>query len=100
MNLSINKPTPGMLPMTYGAHASKSSTNESNQCFVPEMLIEYINELTGQGREALVPSSYFVDGVVLLVDISGFTKLSSSYCDMGKGGIDQLQLATNGYSPM
>jgi hypothetical protein len=78
-------------------NGAKSTANELNQCFVPEMLIEHINELTGQGKEALEPSSFFVHGVVLLVDISGFTKLSGSFCAMGKGGIDQLQLATNGY---
>jgi len=35
--------------------------------------------------------------VCLLVDISGFTKLSASYCEKGKVGIDGLQLVTNGY---
>jgi class 3 adenylate cyclase len=31
------------------------------------------------------------------VDISGFTKLSGDFCGLGKSGIDELQLATNGY---
>jgi len=31
------------------------------------------------------------------VDISGFTKLSGEYCSQGKGGIDDLQRATNGF---
>ena len=67
------------------------------QCFVPEILVDYIQKKFQDGKEALEPSSYFLTGVCLLVDISGFTKLSCDFCDNGKRGIDELQLATNGY---
>ena len=62
-------------------------------CFVPEILVDYIK----QTEQELRPTSFFIHGVCLLVDISGFTKLSGDFCAEGKGGIDGLQLATNGY---
>jgi len=70
-----------------------------NHCFVPEMLINHISSHMRMGHESLEPSSFFLDGAILLVDISGFTKLSGSFCALGKDGIhvDELQLATNGY---
>ncbi|RYH20604.1 hypothetical protein EON65_22970 [archaeon] len=46
---------------------------------------------------ALEPQSFFFPGVCLLVDISGFTRLSGEFCALGKEGIDSLQQATNGY---
>lgn len=67
------------------------------QCFVPEILVDFIQKNFQQGKEGLEPASYFLNGVCLLVDISGFTKLSGEFCDCGKSGIDDLQLATNGY---
>ena len=45
----------------------------------------------------LTPYSKFFDGVCMLADISGFTRLSGTFCDRGKDGIDQLQLVVNGY---
>ena len=65
--------------------------------FVPEMLVELISRNTSHGKAGLEPSSFFLKGVCLLVDISGFTKLSGQFCEMGKSGIDELQLATNSY---
>eukprot|EP01032_Pedospumella_encystans_P031191 gene31191-35207_t len=67
---------------------------EAALCFVPEMLVEYLNK---RNIRKLEPTSFFMHGVCLLVDISGFTKLSGQFCDQGKGGIDDLQLATNGF---
>ncbi len=63
-------------------------------CFVPEMLMDYLNK---NNIHVLEPASFFMHGVCLLVDISGFTKLSGQFCDQGKAGIDDLQLATNGF---
>ena len=45
----------------------------------------------------LTPYSTFFDGVCMLADISGFTRLSGTFCERGKDGIDQLQLVVNGY---
>jgi class 3 adenylate cyclase len=70
---------------------------DTAKCFVPEMLVEFINKNVSAGREYVEPTSFFLSGVCLLVDISGFTKLSGDFCGMGKSGIDELQLATNGY---
>ena len=58
------------------------------------MLVDFINK---RNEKELEPASFFVHGVCLLVDISGFTKLSGEYCSQGKSGIDSLQLATNGF---
>ena len=65
--------------------------------FLPQLLVEIIRCDFSKGKECLEPFSFFVSGVCLIVDISGFTRLSGEYCNMGKDGIDQLQLATNGY---
>ena len=73
------------------------SNNETAHCFVPEILVDFIDKNFQQGKVGLEPASFFINGVCLLVDISGFTKLSGDYCLLGKGGIDDLQLATNGY---
>ena len=68
---------------------------EMSRCFVPEILVDYLKQQSE--KNALEPGSFFLQGVCLLVDISGFTKLSGEYCEQGKSGIDGLQLATNGY---
>jgi class 3 adenylate cyclase len=69
----------------------------AHKCFVPEMLVDFIEKNCENGKEGLEPCSFFIQGVCLLVDISGFTKLSGEYCNLGREGIDGLQLATNGY---
>lgn len=74
--------------------AVASQSSFTARCFVPETLIDYIhNRVKGE----LKPASFFIYGVCLLVDISGFTKLSGAFCAQGKNGIDGLQLATNGF---
>jgi hypothetical protein len=75
----------------------EEAQNDTAKCFVPEMLVEFINNNVCKGKECIEPISFFLSGVCLLVDISGFTKLSGDFCGLGKSGIDELQLATNGY---
>ena len=71
---------------------------DANRCFVPELLVDTISKsVRHQNKETLDPTSFFFEGVCLLVDISGFTKLSEEFCAQGKDGIDGLQTATNGY---
>lgn len=43
------------------------------------------------------PMSLMLNGLCLIVDISGFTRLSGSFCSQGKEGIDKLQKVVNGY---
>ena len=69
----------------------------SYKCFVPNILIDIVKNNIEHGNEHIEPMSMFLTGVCLIVDISGFTKLSGTFCNLGKDGIDQLQLATNGY---
>lgn len=45
----------------------------------------------------LFPSIFSFECACMIVDISGFTRLSGQFCAMGKAGIDKLQQATNGY---
>eukprot|EP01038_Epipyxis_sp_PR26KG_P004453 gene4453-6298_t len=71
---------------------------DANKSFVPEFLInQVITIIKKENREALRPFSCFVEGTILLVDISGFTRLSGEFCARGKAGIDELQQATNVY---
>lgn len=85
---------------------------ESVTCFVPEILISLINDCNAlkppqnktdrnSGRKistcSLNPQSHFFHGVCLLVDISGFTKLSGRFCADGMNGIDDLQRLINDY---
>eukprot|EP01032_Pedospumella_encystans_P011942 gene11942-13851_t len=74
--------------------AEREDRSETSRCFVPELLIAQLKLVGSQG---IKPSSISIYGVCLLVDISGFTKLSGDFCVQGKNGIDGLQLATNGY---
>ncbi len=71
--------------------------DDTAKCFVPEMLVDYIHKNIRLGKKGLEPASFYINGVCLLVDISGFTKLSGDFCAQGKSGIDELQLVTNGY---
>lgn len=66
--------------------------------FVLKILIESINKIMeNDPRFNLQPHSIFFQAVVLIVDISGFTRLSGQYCARGKDGLDDLQKATNGF---
>ena len=67
------------------------------QCFVPEILVECVEKLVEQGEKNLEPFSYSLNGVCLLVDISGFTRLSEGYCAKGRDGIYELRRTTNEY---
>ena len=88
------------------SHHSKTSsvTSESNHAvkkamasFVPGTLLSFLRKQGTDYIASLRCASFFMNVYVLLVDISGFTKLSGSFCKMGKSGIDDLQKATNGY---
>lgn len=76
------------------SRASHNGSVDTTKCFVPEILATH---LLGLDYEDLKPFSVTMDGICLLVDISGFTRLSGSFCAQGKDGIDGLHLATNGF---
>lgn len=76
------------------SRASHNGNVDTTKCFVPEILATH---LLGLDYEDLKPFSVTMDGICLLVDISGFTRLSGSFCAQGKDGIDGLHLATNGF---
>jgi class 3 adenylate cyclase len=79
--------------------AGKDQKNFDNatltHSFVPQMFLDHIVDLGQNDSAHLRPVSTFFHGICLLVDISGFTKLSESFGNQGKDGIDGLRLATN-----
>ena len=78
--------------------ASQVGVRNTIKSFAPDMLMIYTLEEQFHTRDRqLTPYSTFFDGVALLADISGFTRLSGTFCDRGKDGIDQLQQVVNGY---
>lgn len=70
---------------------------ENCKSFVPEMLLSYLVGMINHDKTNFTATSFFFHGICLLVDISGFTRLSGQFCALGKNGIDDLQKATNGY---
>lgn len=56
--------------------------NDTSRCFVPEILVDFLEKQIRQGRERFQPGSFFIHGVCLLVDISGFTKISGTFCEI------------------
>jgi hypothetical protein len=70
-------------------------TKTSAHCFVPQLLLDHVTKRVRRGSRYLRPHSAFLQGVCLLVDISGFTKLSAAFCAQGRAGVDGLRHATN-----
>jgi hypothetical protein len=67
--------------------------------FCADTLITHLNEKRGKldsGKE-LWSRSWHQDGACLLVDISGFTRLSGELCSAGPGGLDELRQVTSEY---
>ena len=78
--------------------ASQIGLRNTIKSFAPDMLMAYtLAKGFHQEGVSLQPFSVFFEGVCMLADISGFTRLSGNFCSAGKYGIDQLQEATNTY---
>ena len=77
--------------------ASQVGVRNTIKSFAPDMLMIYTLEEMFHTQKTLTPYSTFFDGVCMLADISGFTRLSGKFCERGKDGIDQLQQVVNGY---
>lgn len=78
--------------------SSQVGIRNTIKSFASDMLMTYTMEQSFHiDTVQLTPFSVFFDGVCLLADISGFTRLSGKFCKDGRDGIDQLQQATNGY---
>ena len=43
----------------------------------------------------ITPRNVYFEGCCMLADISGFTKLTSKFCDEGLDGLDKLRHSTN-----
>lgn len=68
------------------------------QSFAPDLLMRHTRDrYVDVVGNKLEPFSVYFNGVCLLADISGFTRLSGKFCEGGKDGIDQLQQVVNGY---
>lgn len=75
----------------------EATKSDLAHCFVPELLTNFIRKSVREGKNKIDPTSFFLKGVCLLVDISGFTMMSETFCVQGKSGLDGLQQTTNGY---
>ena len=81
-----------------GSRASQVAGEKANsKSYVPEMLLSHLSRILKKTKPIIEAESFNFPGVCLLCDISGFTRLSGDYCNLGKNGIDGLQKATNGY---
>ena len=86
-----------MLDVT-SRRSSELGIKNTIKSFAPDLLMIYMLRRVAVKEDAVIsPFSVSFDGVCLLADISGFTRLSGKFCEGGKYGIDQLQQATNGY---
>lgn len=64
--------------------------------FCPDILIKHLDETALLGDVS--PSrSWYQDGACMLVDISGFTRLSGELCAEGDRGLDKLRQITSVY---
>ena len=75
----------------------QSYDNEISQLlsFCPDTIYNLIAE--NKLSEKLVPSKFYFDGICMIADISGFTKLSGDLCDQGVSGLDKLHLHISQY---
>jgi len=62
--------------------------------YLPNILL---NSLWNDSRTGEATCSLQFEGVCMLADISGFTKLSGMCCEEGTGGLDRLHSACSGY---
>lgn len=61
--------------------------------FVPNLLLSKLRD----NIDLIEAYSRIQKDICLIVDISGFTRLSGRFCQQGKEGIDNLQKIVNGY---
>lgn len=77
------------------------SNDDLMKAFLPDILFKHLEEAPGTTAvnrfKGVGVYSTNVTGACLLVDISGFTKLSSSFCMNGINGLDELHKITNGF---
>eukprot|EP00981_Chlorochromonas_danica_P014457 scaffold8015_cov165-Ochromonas_danica.AAC.15 len=70
---------------------------DTTTSFIPEVLLHHLSEKVQSQEFAIEPASKMIFGACLLVDISGFTRLSSDFCARGSDGIDDLHKQMNDY---
>jgi hypothetical protein len=63
--------------------ASKDSYFDAVRSFVPDSLVNHLCDNLEQ-ELSTQPFSKFFEGICLIVDISGFTRLSGTFCSQGK----------------
>jgi hypothetical protein len=69
--------------------------NDAAKSFLPHLLINQLKQNISRKRFALSVNSKFFEGVILLVDISGFSNLNAKKFSKGKAGIEDLHQNTN-----
>ena len=86
----------GTLMMTRSEQTEFADDNSIIKSFIPDTIIQLLaaSKRSGEGQSAVRRSFY---GSCMLVDISGFTKLSAALCTQGSSGLDKLHSAISGY---
>lgn len=78
-----------------------ASEEDSIKAFCPSILLSYLQEsyssLPPKSAVIMRPTSLSFEGTCMIADISGFTKLSSTFSSKGSEGLDQLHQHTNGF---
>ena len=69
--------------------------NSIIKSFCPDSLVAMLRATAKHAVSE--PLRHQFNGTCMLVDISGFTKLSAALCTQGSTGLDSLHLAVNGY---
>ena len=70
--------------------------NSIIKSFCPDSLVRCLTDTSIVNKGSHMVSHHFY-GTCMLVDISGFTKLSAALCTQGSSGLDQLHAVISGY---
>ena len=65
--------------------------------FCPDSLINHLSDTIPIADELSPSRSWTKPGACMLVDISGFTRLSGELCSFGVAGLDELRQVTSSY---
>lgn len=65
--------------------------------FCPDSLIKHLSDTVPSTDEVAPSRSWTQHGACMLVDISGFTRLSGELCSFGVAGLDELRHVTSSY---
>jgi len=77
-------------PLATLLEATPTGAGVATMSYCPDMAYLAVREACKLGSEQLQPCQLYFQGVCLLADISGFTKLCGQMCQQGTAGLDSL----------